>query len=340
MARRMLPPRHDRLAPARPNGRRLLVQQIPSPTMFAESLIARAVALIAIPILLIAGPTLGSLVAGTQETLSLVLGILIATTTAVLLFIVTSTRRSSVVSDQRLDVGTGGQTRTALKALPDDILSALASTEYSTKLAALYELEILAQSSRLGARLAIPAIEDMIRSAVPEASSLDSMVERRTSADAKPEVQIGLIILGTIPREVRGSVRYRLNRLDLRGYSFEGLDMAAASFEYSILDRCVMVDGVFDGADFRDASLTEVVGGSASFRRALLERVSFREAILSAADFDGSLILATDFNNAILVGANFDAAVVVDSHFKGTDREDSTPPDALMDAELVDPRAS
>jgi len=204
-----------------------------------------------------------------------------------------------------------------------DAIHCLTSDEATTQISALYELEAAARASEKDARLIVRAVEHLIQRSVPKADVNGSGPTHNDGKQAKPEVQVGLELLGRLPKFVRasanGPIRYRLNRLDLRGYNFQGLDFSAASLKSANLSRCVVSGALFEGADLRNAKLSQIVGEHASFRRALMERVSLNEAFVTSANFTGALLTHTDFRYAILAGSQLDHAILVDCDMRNAD---------------------
>lgn len=210
-----------------------------------------------------------------------------------------------------------------LRAGLTEAIRFLTSDEAATQISALYQLEVAARVSEKDARLIVRAVEDLIRRSVPRADVKEFEATHNNSEQVRAEVQVGLELLGRLPKFVRtsanGLIRYRLNRLDLRGYNFQGLDFSAANLKSTNLSRCVVSGARFEGADLRNADLSQIVGETASFRRSLMERVSLNEAFVIGADFTGALLTHADFRCAVLVDSRFDRTILVDCDMRNAD---------------------
>jgi len=206
-----------------------------------------------------------------------------------------------------------------------DMLQALATNEdASIQIRALTALRNHPHRSGDDAVPIISAIESFIRSRVPSATDLPKNTPLERPTGNKPEVQVGLEVLGSLPPSIRFSsvhtVRLRLDRLDLRGYNLRSLDFSAADLSQSNMRGCIIAGTLFDGADLRSADLSRSIGGmGASFRRAIMENTSLKGSFLPDSTFTGGLLFRTDLRNSTLARGVFNNAVLFECDLRRAD---------------------
>lgn len=91
---------------------------------------------------------------------------------------------------------------------------------------------------------------------------------------------------------------------DLENTSFAGAHARDADFSGSNLHGAILTKGVFQGASFVAANLSNVLMDAADFRDADLRDADLREAIAPGVRWQGARISGADFSDALLeVGA-------------------------------------
>lgn len=195
----------------------------------------------------------------------------------------------------------------------------LSSEDEARRLGALYFLATVAGTSNTNARLIVPALESFLQRALRNRKHTDDLESGHRRAD----VQSALEFLGRLPARTRrgsgGLIRYRLDNLDLRGYTLSDLDLSAVDLRGSNLSNCVLECTNFDGADLRHAILRDVTAVQASFRGALLERADCTGALFVEADFSKALLSFAKFDGAVLIDANLNDSVLLYSGIADAD---------------------
>ena len=87
---------------------------------------------------------------------------------------------------------------------------------------------------------------------------------------------------------------------DLENTSFAGAHARDADFSGSNLHGAILSKGVFQGARFVAANLSNVLMDAADFRNADLRNADFREAIATGVRWEGVRIKGADFSDALL----------------------------------------
>jgi uncharacterized protein YjbI with pentapeptide repeats len=99
------------------------------------------------------------------------------------------------------------------------------------------------------------------------------------------------------------------------GASLADANLACADFSLGVcvdvvfrgarLDKSAAIDAVFDGSDFRGASLRGV-----DFSRSSMKRCKFSGVMLRGADFEQADLTGADFTGADVSGARFPGAIL------------------------------
>lgn len=87
---------------------------------------------------------------------------------------------------------------------------------------------------------------------------------------------------------------------DLENTSFAGAHARDADFSDSNLHGAILSKGVFQGARFVAANLSNVLMDAADFRNTDLRNADLREAIATGVRWEGAQIKGTDFSDALL----------------------------------------
>lgn len=202
-------------------------------------------------------------------------------------------------------------------------LEALSSADTAMQISALSELSAFSRTSAENALVIVPAIESFIRARVPGARSTELSSDEVGVGKGKPEVQVGLEILGTLPEHIRFNarrpIRFHLEELDLREYNLQNLDFSAASLRRSNLTGCILSFARFDGSDLRGTIFARCIVNGVTFQRAILEGAVLRSAFAPDADLSGALLYRVDMRGATLFRADFSASVLFDCDLRDAD---------------------
>ncbi|MXZ83135.1 MAG: pentapeptide repeat-containing protein [Synechococcus sp. SB0666_bin_14] len=126
---------------------------------------------------------------------------------------------------------------------------------------------------------------------------------------ALPKGDHGLAAAGLEQRSLfQGRVDYTLTTHDREGFqgqdlentSFAGAHVQDADFSGSNLHGAILTKGVFQGARFVAANLSNVLMDAADFRNTDLRNADLREAIATGVRWEGARIQGADFSDALL----------------------------------------
>ena len=87
---------------------------------------------------------------------------------------------------------------------------------------------------------------------------------------------------------------------DLENTSFAGARARGADFSGGNLHGAILTQGVFQGASFVAANLSNVLMDAADFRNTDLRNADLREAIATGVRWDGARVKGADFSDALL----------------------------------------